>query len=208
MGDPKRYEYEELDDLLAAEDSADNALITVAEEEELLGELKDLDDERVKEMTEAETDAELAQLEATLAEGEKEEEEEEDLDAQLADLNEEQNLTASEEAVQFAELEAEAEEADDDTFAIPEVPNIAAPKSDKGWFHRSTGFSTSRIPGWTRMRTMTGWGRKTRKRRKARKPRKTRRKRKARKTRRKRKVRKQRKTRKKRKARRNRRRRR
>ena len=71
MGDPQRYEYEELDDLLAAEDAADNALITVAEEEALLGELKDLDDERVKEITEAETDAELAKLEATLAEGEK-----------------------------------------------------------------------------------------------------------------------------------------
>jgi len=201
MGDPQRYEYEELDDLLAAEDAADNALITVAEEEALLGELKDLDDERVKEITEAETDAELAKLEATLAEGEKEEEEEEDLDAQLAELNNEQEITDAEADAQLAALEAEVEETADpdlaDAFVVPAAPAAVAPAAEeKGWFHRTTGFSSNRIPGWQRMRAMTGWGRKTRKRRKARKPRRTRRKRRARKTRRKRKTRKSRRKRK------------
>ena len=223
----------EFDDHMAALEAEANAMVLADDEQELSQELADLDNQRTQEEDVAKVDEELANLEAALAEDNKEEEEEESLEAQLSDLNNEQEITDAdadkawvelervgggnqEEYFQFPLDDSDSGETQDpelaDAFVVPAAGAapvtaaaavVPAAAERKGWFHKTTGFSTNRIPGWQRMRKWTGLGGRTRRRRRnthkkrsRRRKRHTRKKRKTRKPRRKRKKRKTRKTRK------------
>ena len=182
------------------------------DDEEVRHELENLNNPDVK-LTDAEADAELENIAAALAEEEKEEggsiqagvqeEEEEELDELN---NDEGELPPEDVDAQMAELEAEAEKYNPRDAVIDAITAVAppggalavanAPAEPRGWWHRLTGFSTNRIPGWERMRKWTGFGgrtrrrrRNTRKKRSRRRKRNTRKKRKTRKPRRKRKTR-------------------
>ena len=168
----------------------DLAVVDEEDEEDLGAQLLELNKDKDKNISRAQEDAEFARLEEEAAVGEGkaaegDEEEEEELIAELEALeqDENQNLTAATVDAQIGELDAQIAADDDEDvldIAIPEVQaEVGAkdvPQEHRGWIHRWTGFSTNRIPGWRRMRAMTGMGRRKRKRTRKRR-RKTRKKR-------------------------------